>query len=93
MTLIKRFVLAVSLSCLSLAAFAAPVDINRAGADVLAASLKGVGQAKAEAIVAFRAAHGPFKAADDLMQVKGIGEKTVEQNRADIMLGNAPQKP
>lgn len=93
MTLIKRFVLAVSFSCLTFAAFAAPVDINRADAETLAASLKGVGQAKAEAIVAFRTAHGPFKAADELTQVKGIGAKTVEQNRADIVLDDAPAKP
>jgi competence protein ComEA len=93
MTPIKRFVLAVSLFFLTFTAFASSVDVNSADAGTLAASLKGVGQAKAEAIVAFRAAHGPFRTADDLIQVKGIGEKIVDQNRADIVLGSDPAKP
>lgn len=58
-----------------------PVNINTADAQALAGSLKGVGLSKAEAIVAHREANGPFRSADDLLQVKGIGEKTLEANR------------
>ena len=63
---------------------AAPVDINLADANTIARNLKGIGLKKAEAIVAHRDAHGPFKTADDLTVVKGIGQHTVDMNRADI---------
>lgn len=66
-------------------AVAAPVNINTADAATLAAGLQGVGPAKAEAIIAYRDANGPFKQADDLLNVKGIGQKTLEQNRESIV--------
>jgi competence protein ComEA len=37
-----------------------------------------VGPAVAQRIVAFREANGPFKAADELTAVKGIGERSLE---------------
>ncbi|WP_114239120.1 helix-hairpin-helix domain-containing protein [Dyella sp. C9] len=67
-----------------------PVNINKADASTLAHSLDGVGMSKAEAIVAFRTEHGPFKSADDLTQVKGIGPATLERNRDAILLGDSP---
>lgn len=67
-----------------LAALAGPVNINTADAQTISAELKGVGLAKAKAIVEYREKHGPFRSADDLSLVKGIGERTVELNRADI---------
>ena len=65
-------------------ALAGPVNINTADAETISAELKGVGLAKAQAIVEYRKKHGPFRSADDLSLVKGIGERTVEINRADI---------
>ncbi len=65
---------------------AAPVNINLADANTIAGNLKGIGLKKAEAIVAHRDANGPFKAADDLTVVKGIGQHTVDLNRADIRI-------
>ncbi|MGP7733162.1 ComEA family DNA-binding protein [Oceanimonas smirnovii] len=56
------------------------ININTANADQLA-QLSGVGPAKADAIVQYRNENGPFKSVDDLMQVRGIGEATVEKNR------------
>ncbi|MCA0754630.1 helix-hairpin-helix domain-containing protein [Paenibacillus sp. N4] len=50
------------------------LDINRASAAELDA-LKGIGPAKAEAIVADRGQNGKFKSVRDLLRVKGIGEK------------------
>ena len=41
---------------------------------------------KAEAIVAYREAHGSFQSADELTNVKGIGIKTVDQNRDNIIV-------
>ncbi|MEJ2058864.1 MAG: helix-hairpin-helix domain-containing protein [Gammaproteobacteria bacterium] len=68
------------------AVFAGPVDINHADAGTLAKELKGVGTSKAEAIVAYRKQHGPFKSAEDLSYVKGIGSKTIEMNKDNIRL-------
>jgi competence protein ComEA len=73
-------------SLASVAAYAAPLDINTASAEQIAEAMVGVGESKADAIIAFRKQHGPFKTVDDLVMVKGIGEKTLEKNRANIMV-------
>ena len=39
---------------------------------------------KAEAIVSHREKYGPFKSADDLVKVKGLGKKLVDQNKANL---------
>ena len=67
----------------------AQVDINQASASELAAELTGIGKSKAEAIIAYREANGPFKAADELVNVKGIGLTTVNNNRENIQIGTA----
>ena len=80
--------LRVLLVCLlPFSAMAGPVDINTADAATISSELKGIGLSKAEAIVEYRRKHGPFKSPDDLSLVKGIGERTVELNRADIRVG------
>ena len=58
-----------------------PVNINQADVSALT-TLKGIGPKKAEAIVAYRTAHGPFKAVSDLAKVKGIGLKSVARLEA-----------
>ena len=69
-------------------AFAAErVNINTADAATLDRVLVNVGPAKAEAIVAYRKAHGPFRSPEQLAQVQGIGLKTVEKNREMILVG------
>ncbi|WP_248756227.1 ComEA family DNA-binding protein [Paenibacillus sp. ATY16] len=50
------------------------LDINRATAEQLD-TLKGIGPAKAQAIIADREQNGLFSSADDLLRVKGIGSK------------------
>jgi competence protein ComEA len=82
------FAFLFALSGVAAAANTDAVDINTADAQTLAAALKGVGPDKAEAIVAYRDTHGPFKSIDDLTQVKGIGEKTVDRNRDAITVGD-----
>jgi len=79
-------------ACLPLLAFAAPVDINTADAQTISDELEGVGLTKAEAIVEYREKHGPFKSADDLSLVKGIGDKTVEMNRENIKVSQTGNK-
>lgn len=62
------------------------VNVNTADAATLAAVLKGVGNAKAEAIVAHRKQHGPFKSPEQLAEVKGIGDSLVNKNRDRIVV-------
>lgn len=74
-----------------LTALAGPVDVNSADAATISAELQGIGMVKAQAIVEYRDTHGPFKSVDDLVLVKGIASRTVEINRADILLGPAKE--
>ena len=67
--------------------FAGPVNVNTADAETIAKELNGIGLAKARAIVEYREKYGPFKSADELSLVKGIGERTVDRNRSDILTG------
>jgi competence protein ComEA len=84
-------VAAVVLLAFSPLVLAGPVDVNTADAETISAELKGIGLSKARAIVEYRKKHGPFRSADDLSLVKGIGERTVEINRSDIKV-SAPKK-
>jgi len=61
------------------------VNINNATVEELT-QLKRIGPKYAEKIVAFRQANGPFKSADELVNVPGIGSKTVEENRDVIVV-------
>jgi competence protein ComEA len=63
---------------------AGPVNINTADAATLSRELKGIGAKRAQAIVDYRKAHGPFRSADELALVKGIGPAAIDKNRADI---------
>jgi competence protein ComEA len=83
----KSFLTALVTLLLTAAAWAAePVNINTASAEEISQSLKGVGLTKAQAIVAYREANGSFLHADELVNVKGIGIRTVDQNRGLIEL-------
>ncbi len=63
-----------------------PIDINTADATTLQ-GLPGIGTIKAAAIIAHREANGPFASVDDLKNVKGIGEKTLERLKEQIAFG------
>ena len=67
-------------------ALPAQVNINTAGPAELAAALKGVGLRKARAIISYREKFGEFVSVDQLAEVKGIGARTVERNRAAIRI-------
>lgn len=62
------------------------INVNTAGASRLE-ELPGIGPALAERIIAHRDANGPFASLDALANVKGIGEKTLEDLRPHITLG------
>lgn len=63
----------------------AGININTADVQELT-KLKGIGEKKAEAIVAWRKENGDFKAVDQLLEVKGIGEATLTANRENIRI-------
>ena len=81
----KRFLI-VLFACL---AFMAPawagalVDLNKASQAQLE-SVKGIGPAKARAIIEYRSKMGPFKSVEDLKKVTGFGEKTVAKMRSEL---------
>lgn len=101
--------LLLSLLLAGSAAAAETVNINTADAATLDRVLVNIGPAKAEAIVSYRKTNGPFRSADQLAQVPGIGLKTVEKNKDRIVYAgsaaaasataakpvvpNAPRKP
>lgn len=58
----------------------AAVNINTASASELE-SLPGIGPATAQKILDYRSEHGRFGSVDELMAVKGIGEKKLEKMR------------
>lgn len=89
---ILKIVTAVGLLIASMASFAGQVDVNTADAETISAELNGIGLSKARAIVEYREKHGPFRSVDDLSLVKGIGERTVERNRADIKVSTTRKK-
>ena len=89
--LIKTLVLSALLATSALAG-GERVNINTADAATLDRVLNGIGPSKAEAIVLYRKANGPFRSIDQLASVKGIGLSTIEKNRDRIVIagGVAP---
>jgi competence protein ComEA len=55
-----------------------PIDINRAGLKELIL-LPAIGETKARAILAHRADKGPYESLQELLEVRGIGPKTLEK--------------
>lgn len=79
-TLLATLVLLFSLATgFAYANEAETININTADVATLA-SLNGIGEAKAQAIITYREENGPFSATEELAKVKGIGVRTVEKN-------------
>jgi competence protein ComEA len=66
-----------------------PVILNTASTDDLR-RLPGVGQKRADAIVALRTHLGRFRAVEDLLKVKGIGRATLRRLRPLVRLDPPP---
>ncbi len=87
----KKFYLVFFLVLFFATAAFAKVNINTADQEALV-SLSGIGTTKAEAIIQYREANGSFKTVDDLVNVKGIGDKTFEKIKSDITVEKAKSK-
>ena len=70
----------------------AGVNINTADSVALADGLKGVGLRLAESIIAYRETNGRYWAVEDLVQVKGIGARVVEDNRDVVEVWIEPEE-
>ena len=84
----KRLLFCLLFLC-STNVFSTPVNVNTADAKTISDSLSGIGLKKADDIVKYRTEKGPFKTIDELDAVKGIGKKTIEKNKADILLDDS----
>ncbi|TAK63218.1 helix-hairpin-helix domain-containing protein [Methylobacter sp.] len=84
----KKLLVVLFAAFCSFNVIASPVNINTADAKTIGDALTGIGLKKAEAIVKYREEKGPFKTVEDLVNVSGIGAKTVEKIKHDILLSD-----
>jgi competence protein ComEA len=64
------------------------ININTAGVEELV-TLPGIGRVYAERIVEYRTKNGPFKRVEDLLNVRGVGEKTFEKIKDRLTVGKS----
>ena len=67
------------------------ININTATQSELEA-VKGLGPAKAKAIISYRESKGGFKSLDELDNVNGFGKASIEKLKADLEVGAAKAK-
>lgn len=68
------------------------ININTASVEELTL-LRGIGPAKAQAIVAWRQEHGPFRTTNELRNVPGISDKIVQGMLDFVTLGSVESHP
>ena len=76
--------LLIALLSFSASVLASPVNVNTASAKEISAALNGIGPAKAAAISTL-CKSTPCSKPEDLLQVKGIGEKTLQKIKMDLV--------
>lgn len=69
----------------------AVVNINTATQSELEA-VKGLGSAKAKAIIAYRESNGGYKSLDDLDNVKGFGKASIDKLRNELSVASEKTK-
>lgn len=91
MKLSKSVLISAALSALlgfSSFATAAQVNVNKASAEQISENLTGIGMVKAQRIVDYCQNNSCSKP-EDLMNVKGVGQKTIDKNRDNLMFSDA----
>ena len=84
MDILRSCIFAVLLSLPTLLLAGQTININTADKDLLM-SIKGIGEKRAEAIIAYRNKNGPFKTVDQLADIKGVGKLFIDSNR-DVLV-------
>lgn len=87
----KLFFAALLSLMFSITAFAA-VNANTATQQELE-SVKGIGPVKAKAIIDYRTKNGPFKSFADLEKVQGLGAKSLEKLKTELVVTGGSAKP
>lgn len=78
--------MSVSISATDKSVFAGKLDINTADVSALS-DLPGIGPVLAQRIIDYRTENGDFKNIEDLLCVKGIGQKRLDEIRELISTG------
>ena len=65
-----------------------PVNINTANSEELQ-QVPGIGPATAQKILQMRKSYGPFKSVDDLLAIRGLGQKRLNKMRKYLTVGKA----
>ena len=81
----KSLLLGLMLLAVSTLGLAGSVDLNTATAAQIAKHLHGIGLAKARKIIEYWQRFGPIDTSEELLVIKGIGEKTLEKNRSRMI--------
>lgn len=83
MSLIKKVLLLLILFMPVYLYAAGKVNINTADKETLM-TIKGVGEKRADAIIAYRESNGEFKSVEDLSKVSGVSTTIVDENRENL---------
>ena len=74
-----------SIATFAIATEAGKIDLNKASVEDLL-QLKGIGKTYAERIVEYRNEKGPFKKIEEIMMVKGIGQRTFDNIKDQLVI-------
>ena len=87
MDILRRLVFVFLFSLPGLLAAAQLININTADKATLM-SINGIGEKRAEAIIAYREQHGPFHTVEQLLDVQGVGPSILEKNKDALTVKN-----